>query len=196
MAAASEKNRVVTNGMSEHKRDGENANSAVLVGINPEDFLSDHPLAGIEFQRKWESLAFKAGGCDYRAPAQLIGDFLLDRQSTAWGDVRPTYKPGVVFAPLKECLPDYVTDTLKEAILYFDTKLKGFAIQDGIMTGVETRSSSPVRINRDENFESNIRGLYPVGEGAGYAGGIMSSAIDGVKTAEKIMEKYAPLKSI
>lgn len=196
VAAASEKNRVVTNGMSEHKRDGENANSAVLVGINPEDFLSDHPLAGIEFQRKWESLAFKAGGCDYRAPAQLIGDFLLDRQSTAWGDVRPTYKPGVVFAPLKECLPDYVTDTLKEAILYFDTKLKGFAIQDGIMTGVETRSSSPVRINRDENFESNIRGLYPVGEGAGYAGGIMSSAIDGVKTAEKIMEKYAPLKSI
>lgn len=193
VAAASEKNGVVTNGMSEHKRDGENANSAVLVGINPEDFFSDHPLAGIEFQRKWESLAFKAGGCNYHAPAQLIGDFLSDKPSTEWGKVRPTYKPGVVFAQLKECLPDYVINTLKEAILYFDTKIKGFAMPDGIMTGVETRSSSPVRINRDDNFESNIKGLYPVGEGAGYAGGIMSSAIDGVKAAEKIMEKYAPI---
>lgn len=141
---------------------------------------------------KWESLAYQIGGANYQAPVQLTGDFLADKPSTQWGSVQPTYKPKVTFAELKNCLPLYVIDTLKEAIVYFDRKIKGFARPDSILTGVETRSSAPVRINRDENGESNIRGLYPVGEGAGYAGGIMSSAVDGVKIAEKIMGKYAP----
>jgi len=193
VAAASEKNHLVTNGMSEYKRDGRNANSALLVGVTPDDFPGDHPLAGIEFQRKWERLAFQLGGENYRAPVQLTGDFLEDRQSTAWGCVEPTYKPGVVFATLKDCLPFYVTKTLKEAILDFDRKIRGFAMPDSILTGVETRSSSPVRITRDNSFMSNISGIYPVGEGAGYAGGIMSSAVDGIKVAEKIMEKYMPI---
>ncbi|MDD4803012.1 MAG: hypothetical protein PHF24_08755 [Syntrophomonas sp.] len=192
VAASSEANSVVTNGMSEYKRDGDNANSALLVGVGPADYGSQHPLAGIEFQRKWEKLAFQIGGENYRAPAQLTQDFLMDQPSSQWGRVKPTYKPGVVFAPLKECLPDYVISTLKEAIIYFDTKIRGFALPDSILTGVETRSSSPVRINRDGTGLSSIKGIYPVGEGAGYAGGIMSSAVDGVKTAEKIMVKYAP----
>lgn len=192
VAAASEEHRIVTNGMSEYKRDGANANSAVLIGVAPADFNSPHPLAGVEFQRKWERLAYLLGGENYKAPAQLTGDFLADRTSSQWGRVIPTYKPGVTFAELKKCLPDYVTETLKEAIPYFNTKIKGFAMPDSILTGVETRSSSPVRINRDEDHLSNIQGLYPVGEGAGYAGGIMSSAVDGLKTAEKVMEKYAP----
>lgn len=193
VAAASEEHRVVTNGMSEYKRDGENANAALLVGVTPADFPGDHPLAGIEFQRRWESLAFEAGGRNYRAPAQLIGDFLADRISTAWGNVKPTYRPGVVFTPLSFCLPGYVIQTMKEALLHFNTKLKGFATPDGIMTGVETRSSSPVRITRDETFQSNVRGLYPVGEGAGYAGGIVSAAVDGLKVAERVISRYAPL---
>ncbi len=193
VAAASEKQCVVTNGMSEFRRDGENANAALLVGVTPADFPGGHPLAGIDFQRKWEGLAFEAGGRNYRAPAQLIGDFLTDRVSTAWGSVKPTYLPGVTFAQMKECLPNYVIETMKEAIVHFNTKIKGFAMPDGILTGVETRSSSPVRINRDENFLSNIAGLYPVGEGAGYAGGIISAAVDGIKVAEKVMERFAPL---
>ncbi len=193
VAAASEQNRVVTNGMSEYKRDGKNANSALLVGITPSDFNSEHPLAGMDFQRKWERMAFEAGGSSYRAPVQLVGDFLLDRASINFGEVKPTYKPATTFAMLKDCLPFYVTDTLKEAILFFDTKIKGFAMPDSILTGVETRSSAPVRINRDKNHLSNIEGLYPVGEGAGYAGGIMSSAVDGIKTAEKVMIRFTPL---
>lgn len=193
VAAASEYNGVVTNGMSEYKRDGKNANAALLVGVTPSDFMSDDPLAGIEFQRKWERLAFKLGGENYMAPAQLTEDFLNDRKSTGFGSVTPTYKPGVALSELKSCLPEYVIETMKEAILYFDTKLKGFALPDSVLTGVETRSSSPVRINRDEKFTSNIDGLYPVGEGAGYAGGIMSSAVDGIKTAEKVIERYSPL---
>lgn len=172
---------------------GKNANSAILVGINPADFPNDHPLAGVEFQRKWERLAFKMGGENYRAPAQLTGDFLAGQPSSRWGSVKPTYQPGVTFAQLKDCLPGYIIETLKEAILYFETKIKGFAMPDSVLTGVETRSSSPVRINRNENFLSSIAGLYPVGEGAGYAGGIMSSAVDGCRAAEKIMERYAPL---
>ncbi|MDX9871870.1 MAG: hypothetical protein RBT41_05590 [Clostridia bacterium] len=194
VAAASEEKGVVTNGMSEHQRDGENANSAILVGVTPADFPSDHPLAGVEFQRKWERQAFKMGGGNYRAPAQLTGDFLAGQSSSKWGSVKPTYKPGVTFAQLTDCLPDYVIETLQEAILHFETKIKGFAMPDSILTGVETRSSSPVRINRNENFLSNIGGFYPMGEGAGYAGGIMSSAVDGCRAAEKIIGKYAPLK--
>lgn len=193
VAAESEENGVVTNGMSEYKRDGENANSAVLVGISPDDFESSHPLAGINFQRIWERKAFEAGGRNYRAPVQLIGDFLNDRISTDFGKVLPTYKPGTTFAMIRDCLPFYVTDTIKEALLYFDSKIRGFAMPDGILTGVETRSFAPVRINRDNNHLSNIEGLYPVGEGAGYAGGIMSSAVDGIKTAEKVMERFSPL---
>lgn len=187
VAASSEEGCVVTNGMSEYRRDGRNANSALLVGVIPADFGSQHPLAGVEFQRKWERLAYGIAGENYRAPVQLIGDFLAGRPSVKFGCVQHTYEPGVVFADLKDCLPDYVTETLKEAIVYFDTKLKGFAMPDGIMTGVETRSSSPVRINRNEDYISSIDGLYPVGEGAGYAGGIMSSAVDGVRTAERVM---------
>lgn len=193
VAAASEAGCLVTNGMSESGRDGRNANSALLVGVKPGDYGSDHPLAGIEFQRKWERLAYQLGGRNYKAPVQLTGDFLADRPSSQWGRVEPTYKPGVVPGELRECLPDYVIETLKEAIVYFDTKIQGFAHPESILTGVETRSSSPVRITRDENFESNIGGIYPIGEGAGYAGGIMSSAVDGIKAAEKIMAKYAPL---
>lgn len=194
VAAASEELCVVTNGMSEYKRDGDNANSALLVGVKPADFDSQHPLAGIEFQRRWERLAYQVGGGNYRAPVQLTGDFLVDRPSTQWGNVKPTYKPGVAFAELKNCLPGYAIETIKEAIMHFNTRIKGFAMPDSILTGVETRSSSPVRINRDDNYLSNIGGIYPMGEGAGYAGGIMSSAVDGVKTAEKVMLKYAPLR--
>lgn len=187
VASSSEKNHLVTNGMSEYKRDGKNANSALLVGVTPADFPSEHPLAGIEFQRKWERLAYEQGGVSYKAPVQLTGDFLADRPSSKWGRIEPTYKPGVVFAELKTCLPHYVTETLKEAILNFDTKIRGFAMPDSILTGIETRSSSPVRITRNSNYQSNISGLYPVGEGAGYAGGIMSSAVDGIKVAENII---------
>lgn len=196
VAAASESNSVVTNGMSEYRRNGENANSALLVGITPNDFESNHPLSGIDFQRKWEELAYNAGGKSYKAPAQLVEDFLKDRVSTKWGMVQPTYKPGLVFADMRSCLPNYVTDTLKEAILYFGTKLRGFERGDSVLTGVETRSSSPVRICRDTDYLSNITGLYPMGEGSGYAGGIMSSAVDGLRVSQKIMEKYAPLKQV
>ena len=192
VAAASEQGYLVTNGMSEYKRDGFNANSALLVGVTPADFGSNHPLSGVEFQRKWERLAFEAGGGGYRAPAQLVGDFLADKLSTKWGSIKPTYKPGVVFARIKDCLPDYVVETMKEAIPYFNTRVAGFAMQDAILTGVETRSSSPIRILRNSDFISNIYGIYPVGEGAGYAGGIMSSAVDGIKAAEKIIQKYSP----
>lgn len=190
VAAASENGGVVTNGMSESKRDGINANAALLVGVKPTDFGSNHPLAGIGFQRKWERLAYKIGGETYKAPAQLTGDFLANRVSRDFGEVKPTYKPGVTLTNLNNCLPDYVITTLREAIIYFDTKIKGFARADSILTGVETRTSSPIRINRDETSQSNIKGLYPMGEGAGYAGGIMSSAVDGMKVAEKVMMEY------
>jgi uncharacterized FAD-dependent dehydrogenase len=191
VAAASEAGGVVTNGMSKHKRDGQNANSALLVGVQPDDFGSDHPLAGVEFQRRWERLAFESGGGNYHAPAQLVGDFLSDIKSSAFGQVTPTYQPGLAFAELKNCLPDYVIATMKEALLHFDGKIKNFAMADSVMTGVETRSSSPVRINRDEKHRANIQGLYPMGEGAGYAGGIMSSAVDGAKTAEKVIQQFS-----
>lgn len=189
VAAASEENRLVTNGMSYHAREQENANSALLVGITPEDFHSNHPLAGIEFQRKWEELAFEAGGGQYRAPAQLVGDFLEGIPSTKLGSVKPSYTPGVKLTDLRKCLPDYVIETIKYALPEFDKKLKGFLHPDAIMTGVETRSSSPVRIQRDDNYESNIKGIYPVGEGAGYAGGIISAAVDGIRIAEQIAKE-------
>lgn len=182
VAAASELGRVVTNGMSEFARDGKNANAALLVGVEPRDFGSAHPLAGMYFQRRLEEAAFRAGGGDYRAPAQLVGDFLKKQVSTAVGNVNPSYRPGVRFADLSAVLPDFVTETMRRAIVEMDGKLRGFAAADAVLTGVETRSSSPIRIMRDEHFEANIKGLYPCGEGAGYAGGIVSSAVDGLKT--------------
>ncbi len=190
MCATSEDGGVVTNGMSESRRDGTNANSALLVNVNPEDFGSSHPLAGVEFQRGFEQKAFVLAGSNYYAPIQLVGDFLKDHNSNHVGQVIPSYQPGYTFVKMTDIFPKYVTDTMKQAIVNFNHKIKGFAMYDAVLTGVETRSSSPIRIIRDENHESNIKGLYPMGEGAGYAGGIMSSAVDGIKTAEKIIEKY------
>ena len=189
VAAASEQGGVVTNGMSLRARDGANINGGFLVGVNPDDFGGDDPLAGVRFQEKWERAAFTAGGGDFRAPAQLVGDFLSDRPSTGPRSILPTYRPGVTWTTLKGTLPDFVLDTLKEALPIFDHKLHGFAHPDGVLTGVETRSSSPVRILRDEAFQSPaLPGLYPCGEGAGYAGGITSAAVDGIKAAEALLQ--------
>lgn len=189
--AASEENRLVTNGMSEYKRDKENANSALLVGVGPGDFGSSHPLAGVEFQRYYEGLAYKAGGGDYIAPVQLVDDFLQDRLSTKLKGVIPSYERGWVFSRLNQCLPPYVIEVMKEGLLSFDRKIKGFADENAVLTGIETRSSSPVRMVRNEGYESiSIQGIYPCGEGAGYAGGIMSAAVDGIRVGVKIMESY------
>jgi hypothetical protein len=190
MGATSEEGYVVVNGMSEYAQDGKNSNSALLVPITPADFNSNHPLAGIEFQRQWEREAYKAGGSNYFAPIQLVGDFLKKQISTEIKTVKPTCKPGVSFASLDSCLPIYVIESLREAIPLLNKKIKGFAHPDAILTGVETRSSSPVRLERDEKCESNIAGIYPAGEGAGHAGGIVSSAIDGLRVAEAIIYKY------
>ncbi|WKY45696.1 hypothetical protein Q5O14_06265 [Eubacteriaceae bacterium ES2] len=194
VASASERDGLVTNGMSEHARDGANANAALLVGVNPQDYGSKHPLSGLEFQKAWEHAAFVTGGSRYLAPAQLVGDFLNDQPSRSLGTVQPTYQPGIVLGDLRKCLPVYVVDTMKAAILEFNKKIKGFSMADAILTGVETRSSAPLRILRDENYESNVKGLFPMGEGAGYAGGIMSSAVDGIKIAEEIMARFAPFE--
>ena len=188
VAAASEIGGVVVNGMSLFARDGENANSALLVNVLPEDFGGDDPLAGVRFQRKWEQAAFAAGGGDYRAPAQKVGDFLNGRPSAGPGEVRPSYRPGVKWGSLDACLPGFVTGAMREALPLLDRKLKGFAHPDAVLTGVETRSSSPVRIERDADCLSNLRGLYPCGEGAGYAGGIMSAAVDGLRCAEMLIK--------
>ena len=188
VAAASESGRVVVNGMSHFARDGENANSALLVSVNPEDFGGDDPLAGVRFQRKWEEAAFVAGGGDYRAPAQTVGDFLACRASAGPGDVTPSYRPGVNWTSLDSCLPEYVTADMRAAIGIFDRKLRGFAHPGAVLTGVETRSSSPVRITRGEGLNSiSVQGLYPCGEGAGYAGGILSAAVDGLRCAEALI---------
>ncbi len=195
VAAASEENMLVTNGMSEYKRDADNANSALLVGVTPDDFGGPSPLDAIEFQRRWERRAFELGGNNYSAPIQRVGDFLGVDMKHDDMTIIPSYRPGVKFADLKNCLPDYVIDTMKEALISFDKKLKGFANPNAILTGIETRSSSPVRILRNLDHMSNIKGIYPMGEGAGYAGGIMSSAVDGLKTAEKIIGQYVPLKN-
>lgn len=189
MGAASEEGGVVTNGMSEYLQDGKNSNSALLVPVTPADFNSDHPLAGVEFQRFWEKKAYEAGGSDYSAPAQLVGDFLEGRPSFRVEEVSPTYKPGIKLTSLENCLPDYIISSLKKAIPLMAQKIRGFADPAAILTGVETRTSSPLRFFRDELFESNIKGIYPAGEGAGYAGGIVSSAIDGLVVAEAIIEK-------
>lgn len=193
IASASNEGEVVTNGMSEHARDQVNANSAFLVNVLPSDFNSDDPLAGVYFQEKYEKLAYELGGKNYNAPVQLVGDFLNDKVSTSLGSVEPSYKPGYSFVDLRECLPEFVTSTMKEALHKLDNKLNGFAMHDAVLTGVETRSSAPIRIVRDEeSLQSiNTKNLYPCGEGAGYAGGIVTAAVDGIKCAEKIIEQYS-----
>lgn len=190
VAASSEAGGVVTNGMSLHARDGKNANAALLCDVRPGDFGSEHPLAGVEFQRIWERAAYALGGNSYKAPVNLVGAFLDGKVAHDFGEVVPTYRPGVVFADLRECLPDFVSASLRAAIPIFDRRLSGFASRSAVLTGVETRSSSPVRIVRGQNFESGERGIFPCGEGAGYAGGIMSAALDGIKTACAIIERY------
>ncbi len=187
MASASEKESIVTNGMSEKKRDKANANSALLVGINPEDFFVDNPLDGLKFQEDYERKAFQIAG-DYRAPANLVGEFLRKKVATQARSVNPSYPHGVVFCELERCLPAYVTQSLREALPLLDKKMHGFNDPDAVMTGIESRSSSPVRILRDEKRQCNIKGIYPVGEGAGYAGGIVSAALDGLKTAMEIID--------
>ena len=191
VAAASESGRVVTNGMSYHSRAGRNANSALLVGIGPQD-LGTHPMAGVIFQRQLEEAAFAAGGGGYRAVSQTVGDFLAGRSSDACGSVEPSYRPGVALGNLREVLPSFVTATLQEAIAVFDTRLRGFAATDAMLTGVETRSSAPLRILRNEAGEGSVSGVYPAGEGAGYAGGIVSAAVDGLRAAEKLIGRFAP----
>ncbi|MEO6921660.1 MAG: NAD(P)/FAD-dependent oxidoreductase [Collimonas sp.] len=187
VAATSEPGRVVTNGMSQYSRNERNANSGIVVGITPADYPG-HPLAGIAFQQQWESRAFELGGGTYDAPGQLVGDFIAGRPSTELGSVIPSYKPGVLLGDLSTSLPDYAIAAIREALPAFDKQIRGFAMADAVLTGVETRTSSPVRIKRhDDSLQSlNTTGLFPAGEGAGYAGGIMSAAIDGIRVAEAV----------
>ena len=198
VAATSEPNRVVTNGMSQYSRNERNANAGIVVGLTPQDYAIDkdaagavNPLDGIAFQRHWESRAFELGGGGYQAPGQLVGDFLRSQRSSAFGSVAPSYKPGVTLTDLgaraHSSLPDYAIDAIREALPAFERQIKGFAMPDAMLTGVETRTSSPLRITRGRDFQSlNVRGLYPAGEGAGYAGGIMSAGVDGIEVAEAL----------
>ena len=194
VAATSETNRVVTNGMSQYSRNERNANAGIVVGITPGDYVIDReasgpvsPLDGIAFQRHWESLAFELGGGTYDAPGQLVGDFIRAQPSTAFGTVLPSYKPGVHLTDLSTGLPAYAIEAIREALPAFDKQIKGFAMNDAVLTGVETRTSSPLRITRGKDHQSlNVKGLYPAGEGAGYAGGIMSAGVDGIEVAEAV----------
>lgn len=188
VASASSPGHLVTNGMSYRARDGKNINGGLLVGVTPEDFPGLDVLAGVRFQEHWERLAYEAGGGGFRAPAQLAGDFLARRPSVQGGSVVPTYRPGVRWTDLCACLPPYVTDTLRDALPLLDRKVHGFAAPDAVLTGVETRSSSPVRILRDKRCQSAVRGIFPCGEGCGYAGGIMSAAADGIRVAEAVAQ--------
>lgn len=189
VAAASEEKRVVTNGMSQYSRNERNANSAIVVGINPEEDYPGHALAGIDLQRELESLAYRMGGENYNAPAQLVGDFLKDKPSTVLGAVVPSYQPGITLTDLSKALPEFAVAAIREALPVFDKQIKGFAMADAILTGIETRSSSPICIRRSKDFQNiSTRGLYPAGEGAGYAGGILSAAIDGIKVAEAVAQ--------
>ena len=186
VAATSEPGHVVTNGMSQYSRNERNANSGIVVGVSPDDYPG-HPLAGIDFQRQLEANAFKLGGETYEAPGQLVGDFLSNRHSSAFGSVLPSYTPGVHLGDLSKALPDYAIAAIREALPAFDKKINGFAMNDAVLTGVETRTSSPIRIKRNAHYQSiNTKGLYPAGEGAGYAGGILSAAVDGIKVAEAL----------
>jgi len=196
VAAASEPNRVVTNGMSQYSRNERNANAGIVVGITPADFSGDDPLAGIALQRKLEARAFELGGGNYDAPGQLVGDFLAGKPSTGLGSVEPSYKPGVHLTDLATALPPYAIEAIREALPAFDQQIKGFAMKDAVLTGVETRTSSPVRITRGDDFQSmNVKGLYPAGEGAGYAGGILSAGVDGIKVAEAVARDMLGLEA-
>jgi len=188
VAATSEPNRVVTNGMSQYSRNERNANAGIVVGITPDDYPGG-PLAGIAFQRQWESRAFELGGGNYDAPAQLVGDFLAGRPSTALGSVEPSYKPGVKLGDLASSLPAYAIAAVREALPAFERQIKGFSMPDAVLTGVETRTSSPLRLTRRDDCQSlNVKGLYPAGEGAGYAGGILSAGVDGIRVAEAVAQ--------
>jgi uncharacterized FAD-dependent dehydrogenase len=205
VAATSEPGRVVTNGMSQYSRNERNANAGIVVGIAPQDYRQDgradgpvNPLDGIAFQRFWESRAFELGGGNYEAPGQLVGDFLQGTRSTAFGSVLPSYKPGVkptdLGAPGQAALPDYAIDAIREALPAFERQIRGFSMSDAMLTGVETRTSSPLRITRGRDFQSlNVQGLYPAGEGAGYAGGIMSAGVDGIEVAEALARRLLKL---
>ena len=205
VAATSEAGRVVTNGMSQYSRNERNANAGIVVGISPQDYRQDeraegavNPLDGVVFQRFWESRAFELGGGTYEAPGQLVGDFLAGRASTAFGTVLPSYQPGVrptdLGAPGNASLPDYAIAAIREALPAFERQIRGFSMADAVLTGVETRTSSPLRIARGRDFQSlNVRGLYPAGEGAGYAGGIMSAGVDGIEVAEAVAKRILGL---
>lgn len=186
VAATSEPHRVVTNGMSQYSRNERNANSGIVVGITPEDYPGG-PLAGIELQERLESHAYILGGSTYEAPAQLVGDFIAGKASTALGSVEPSYKPGVKLVDLADALPAYAIEAIREALPAFDKQIKGFSLHDAVLTGIETRTSSPLRITRDATLQSlNVKGLFPAGEGAGYAGGILSAGVDGIRIAEAL----------
>ncbi|MBQ1388362.1 MAG: FAD-binding protein [Clostridia bacterium] len=192
VASASEEGTIVTNGMSEFARNGKNANSALLVGVSPSDYGSESPLAGIDFQRKIERAAFAAGGAGGKAPCTRVGDFLNRKKSSSFGSVLPTYRPGVEFALPDDYLPGYVCESLREGIAILEKRLHGFSDPDALLTGAETRSSSPVRILRSDNLSSlNVEGVFPCGEGAGYAGGIVSAAADGIRCAEGLIMNYS-----
>jgi uncharacterized FAD-dependent dehydrogenase len=191
VAATSEPNRVVTNGMSQYSRNERNANAGMVVSIEPSDYPGG-PLAGIALQRELESRAFVLGGGTYEAPGQLVGDFIAGKPSTDFGEVLPSYKPGVKLGDLHPSLPPYAIEALREALPAFGRKIPGFDRHDAVLTGVETRTSSPLRITRGEDFQSlNVRGLYPAGEGAGYAGGILSAGVDGIKVGEAVARSLA-----
>ena len=208
VAATSEVNRVVTNGMSQYSRNERNANAGIVVGISPQDYRQDgrsdgpvNPLDGMAFQRQWESRAFELGGGDYKAPGQLVGDFLRGQASSALGGVEPSYKPGVYLTDLgrRDCssLPTYAIEAIREALSAFDRQIRGFLMPDAVLTGVETRTSSPLRITRGRDHQSlNVRGLYPAGEGAGYAGGIMSAGVDGIEVAESVAKALLHLQTL
>ena len=194
--ASSEQGRLAVNGMSCYERDAENSNSALLVNINTTDYKSSHPLAGMYFQCELEEKAYIAGGSDYSAPVILVGDFLNGRITKKLGSIKPSYKPKIRFASPDEYLPDFVCESLKLGIREMSKKIKGFDNPDAVLTGIESRSSSPVRINRGESLESlSVGGLFPCGEGAGYAGGIISAAVDGMKCAEAVINKIESEKS-
>jgi uncharacterized FAD-dependent dehydrogenase len=198
VAATSEPHRVVTNGMSQYSRNERNANAGIVVGINPEEDFPGGPLAGVDLQEQLESRAYELGGGDYLAPGQLVGDFVRNTPSKALGEVEPSYKPGVRLGDLSAALPDYAIEAIREALPAFGTQIRGFDRDDAVMTGVETRTSSPLRITRDnESLQSlNVRGLYPAGEGAGYAGGILSAGVDGIKVAEAVARSMLDRKQV
>jgi hypothetical protein len=192
VAATSEENRVVTNGMSQYSRNERNANAGMVVGIDPARDFPGGPLAGIAVQRELESRAFVLGGGTYDAPGQLVGDFIRGTPSTEFGNVLPSYKPGVKLGDLHQALPAFAIEAMREALPVFGRKIRGYDMPDAVLTGVETRTSSPLRITRGEDFQSvNLKGLYPAGEGAGYAGGILSAGVDGIKVGEAVAAAIA-----